>query len=110
MNKQSVLSRRIITAAVVLVLVGQACTFSLFENPINTGTSTQTPGVVVPSPTPQAVAQTTFVVVLPEPLQANESMAIAIMDEVTGLSLNATQYPMSARDCTDIHCHTAATL
>ena len=34
MNLQSVLSRRIITAAVVLVLVGQACTLSLFENPI----------------------------------------------------------------------------
>jgi hypothetical protein len=44
------------------------------------------------------MAQTTFVVTLPEPLQANESMAIAVMDEVTGLSLNATQYPMSARD------------
>lgn len=98
MKKQSVLSRRIITAAVVLVLVGQACTLSLFENPITTGTSTQTPAIVVPSPTPQAVAQTTFTVVLPEPLQPNESMAIAILDEVTGLSLNATQYPMSARD------------
>ena len=98
MNKQSVPLRRVITAAVVLVLIGQACTLSLFENPINTGTSTQTPGIVIPSPTPQAMAQTTFVVVLPEPLPANESMAIAIMDEVTGLSLNATQYPMSARD------------
>ncbi|MDO9302989.1 MAG: hypothetical protein Q7T89_16495, partial [Anaerolineales bacterium] len=98
MNKQSVPLRRVITAAVALVLIGQACTLSLFENPINTGTSTQTPGSVIPSPTPQAMAQTTFVVVLPEPLPANESMAIAIMDEVTGLSLNATQYPMSARD------------
>ena len=98
MNKQSVLSRRIITAAVVLVLTGQACTLSLFENPISSNTSTQTPAVIAASPTPQTMAQTTFVVVLPEPIPANESMAIAIMDEVTGLSLNSTQYPMSARD------------
>ncbi len=98
MKMQSISSRRIITAAVVLVLVGQACTLSLFENPINSGTSTQTPAIVAPSPTPQAMAQTTFVVVLPEPLQASETMAIAIMDEVTGLSLNAMQYPMSPRD------------
>jgi hypothetical protein len=95
---QSLLSRRMIFAAFVFVLVGQACTLSLFENPLNTGTSTQTPGVNVPSPTPQAMAQTNFVVTLPEPLQPNETLAIAIMDEVTGLSLNATQYPMSPRD------------
>ena len=44
------------------------------------------------------MAQTNFVVTIPEPLQANETLAIAIMDEVTGLSLNATQFPMSARD------------
>jgi hypothetical protein len=94
---QSILIRRIIAAAIVLVLVGQACTLSLFETPISSGTSTQTP-VVAPSSTPQTMAQTTFVVVLPEPLLANESMSIAILDEVTGLSLNATQYPMSARD------------
>ena len=97
MNMQSILIRRIIAAAIVLVLVGQACTLSLFETPISSGTSTQTP-VVAPSSTPQTMAQTTFVVVLPEPLLANESMSIAILDEVTGLSLNATQYPMSARD------------
>ena len=35
MNKQSLSPRRMITAAIVLVLVGQACTLSLFENPIN---------------------------------------------------------------------------
>ena len=100
MNIQSIspTGRRIVTAAIVLVLVGQACTLSLFGTPTNPGTPTQTPGIVSPSPTPQSVAQTTFVAVLPEPLQANETMAIAIMDEVTGLSLNATQYPMSARD------------
>ena len=101
MKKQSKLPARlrIVTAAIMLALVGQACTLSLFENPINSSvTSTKIPAVVVPSPTPMTMAQTTFVAVLPEPLQTNETMAIAIMDEVTGLSLNATQYPMSARD------------
>jgi hypothetical protein len=99
MNLQSVLSRRIITAAIVLVLAGQACTLSLFENPFDAGTATQTPAGVVPSsPTPLVASQTTFVATLPEPLQPNETLAIAVLDEVTGLSLNATQYPMSARD------------
>ncbi len=100
MNKPSLspAGRHMITAAIMLVFVGQACTLSLFENPISTGTSTQTPAIVVPSPTPQPMAQTNFVVILPEPLQANETLTIAIMDEVTGLSLNAAQYPMSPRD------------
>ena len=96
MNKLSLLSRRILTMVVMLVLVGQACTLSLFETPAIPGVST--PVDVGPSPTPQAMAQTNFVVTIPEPLQANETLAIAIMDEVTGLSLNATQFPMSARD------------
>jgi len=53
MNLQSALPRRIITAAIVLVLAGQACTLSLFENPFDAGTATQTPVNVVPSsPTP----------------------------------------------------------
>ena len=101
MNKPTAISagRRMITAAIMLVLIGQACTSSLFENPINSGgTSTPVPGENIASPTPQVMAQTAFVVTLPEPLQAGETLAIAIMDEVTGLSLNATQYPMSPRD------------
>jgi hypothetical protein len=94
-----VASRRIIVAVTLLVLVGQACTLSLFETPWSSGTATQTPpAVVVPSSTPLVAAQTTFITTLPEPLQANETLAIAVLDEVTGLSLNATQYPMSARD------------
>ncbi|NOT06350.1 MAG: hypothetical protein HOP27_17295 [Anaerolineales bacterium] len=98
MNKLSLSSRRILTVAILLVLVGQACTLSLFETPAIPGSSTPIPVDVVSSPTPQAMAQTNFVVTIPEPLQANETLAIAIMDEVTGLSLNATQFPMSARD------------
>jgi len=99
MHQPFITSRRMITAAIMLVLVGQACTLSLFENPISTGTSsTLTPAAVGPTSTPLAMAQTNFVVTLPEPLQPNETLAIAVMDEVTGLSLNATEYPMNPRD------------
>ena len=97
MNQQSFLLRRIITAAIALVLTGQACTLSLFQNPLGNN-PTAVPSSVVPPATPQSVAQTTFTVVLPEPLQPSETLAIAIMDEVTGLSLNASQYPMNVRD------------
>lgn len=98
MKMQTNLARRFMTAATLLVLAGQACTVSLFENPLGGGTTPPTAAIQVASPTPQVVAQTTFVVSLPEALGANESLAIAVMDEVTGLSLNATQYPMNARD------------
>lgn len=100
MNKLSLLptGRRYIIAAIALALVGQACTISLFNNPNNTGNPLPIPGDEIPSPTPQPAVQTTFIVTLPEPLQPNETLSIAVMDEVTGLSLNAVQYPMSARD------------
>ncbi|MEK6751474.1 MAG: hypothetical protein AABZ00_04330 [Chloroflexota bacterium] len=94
MKKQPLLSRHVIAVAVLLVFVGQACTLSLF----NSNPSTPKPGEVVPSATPPAMAQTNFTVTLPEPLQANETLTIIVMDEITGLSLNPVEYPMSARD------------
>lgn len=98
MNGKLISSRRMVIAALILVLVGQACTFSLIENPFGSSTTTPPTTVASASATPYPVAQTTFVVTLPEALQANETLAIAIMDEVTGLSINAVQYPMSPRD------------
>ena len=82
----------------VLVMASLACTFSLFELPTLPSGPTLPPFPVVPSPTPQPRAQTTFVVALPEPLAPGEALALAILDEVTGLALNATLYPMTARD------------
>lgn len=98
MNGKLISSCRMVIAALILVLVGQACTFSLIENPFGSSTTTPPTTVASASATPYPVAQTTFVVTLPEALQANETLAIAIMDEVTGLSINAVQYPMSPRD------------
>ncbi len=96
MHHQSFLLRRIVTAALVLVVSGQACTLSLFENPLGNPTAVP-PGALTPG-TPQPVAQTSFTVVLPEALLQGETLILSVMDEVTGLSLNAMQYPMSARD------------
>lgn len=96
MNKLS--THRMLTTVILFTFILQACTISLFDNPLNPGGSTPIAPDVIASPTPQVMAQTNFVVTLPEPLQPNETLAIAVMDEVTGLSLNASQYPMNPRD------------
>lgn len=90
--------RRMISVAILLAVGMQACTFSLIENPFGTNPPTESPAGTGTTSTPYPVAQTTFIVTLPEALQPNETLVIAVMDEVTGLSLNATQYPMNARD------------
>src|SRR5258706_12327801 len=89
--------RRSIFAGLVLLLAGQACTLSLFQTPSIPGGSTSTPVPVGPTSTPLPVAQTTFIVSLPEPLQPNETLAVSILGEGTGLSLKAPRYPMDAR-------------
>jgi hypothetical protein len=97
MKRPSILLRRWVSAAIMLVLVGQACTFELFEFP--TG-ATATPAAAVPPSTPYPVAQTTFIATLPEPLQANETLFLVVLDEVTGLPLRPAEnrYQMTARD------------
>lgn len=97
MNGKSNITRRIFHAAFALAVVGQACTLSLFSPPTLTP-PTLAPGQAQPTSTPYPVAQTTFIATLPEPLQANETLLLVVLDEVTGLSLNPTQYPMKARD------------
>ena len=98
MKRNSLIFRRVLIMGIMIALVGQACTFTLFKNPFETTPTTQTPGAIVSTSTPQPMAQTNFIVTLPEPLQANESLTLIVMDEVTGLPLNPTEYPMSARD------------
>jgi hypothetical protein len=43
-------------------------------------------------------AQSVFIATLPEPLADGEALALALLDEVTGLALNAELYPMQAND------------
>jgi len=80
----------------LLALIVTACQISLFQPP--SGGPTQPSGPVVPSPTPQPRAQATFIISIPEPLAAGESLTLSILDEVTGLSFNAVNYPMQAKD------------
>jgi hypothetical protein len=71
--------RSLTIALVVLSLLGQACTLSLIKFPELPelfpplgGTSAPTP--IVSPATPQPMAQTTFVVMLPEPLTSSEDL------------------------------------
>ena len=102
MSRSKITLRRIVLTALVLLLSGQACTFSLIQFPdLFPANPTTQPGVVTPvgsSPTPPPIAQTTFVAILPEPLAAGEILFLTVLDEVTGLSLNATNYQMQPRD------------
>src|SRR5512140_3647593 len=99
MKSQSVLSRRILFFIIILALGNQACALSLFKLPTFPTTIPSTPNFPVgPTATAFPRAEVTFTVRLPDPLAANEVLAISILDEVTGLALNAVDYQMTASD------------
>jgi hypothetical protein len=90
--------------ALILLVSGQACAISLIQLPplpdLFPSNPTQ-PSEAAPvgaSPTPQPMTQTTFIAALPEPLAPGETLFLTVLDEVTGLSLNAVYYQMSPRD------------
>ncbi len=96
MKSLSVFPRRILFFVIILALTSQACTLSLFQPPAN---PTAGPGFPTgPTATPFPRAEVTFTVRLPDPLAAGEVLAISILDEVTGLALNAVDYQMTAVD------------
>ena len=99
MRSRSFFSRRIFLLITILALASQACAITLIKWPFPTtpgAPSTQLPSG--PSPTPLARAEVKFNVRLPEPLAANEVLAISVVDEVTGISLNAVDYQLTAVD------------
>ncbi|MGE5464702.1 MAG: carboxypeptidase-like regulatory domain-containing protein, partial [Syntrophothermus sp.] len=101
MKPRTIYSRRILLVIFVLALASQACAVTLFKWPSSfpnlPGISTApVPGG--PTPTPLPRAEVTFTVRLPEPLPANEVLAISVLDELTGLALNAVDYQMTAVD------------
>ena len=98
MKSRSVFSRRILLFIVILALSSQACALSLLKWPFPTtpGTSTTVPSGPTAAPLPRA--EVTFTVRLPEPLPAGELLAVSVLDEVTGLALNAVDYQMNAVD------------
>ena len=85
----------------LLALAGMSCTFSLFQVPTVPAISTQLPKTVLPTATPLPMAQTVFTVNLPEPLQPGETVALGVLDEVTGLAFDPVLYPMSQVDATN---------
>ena len=98
MKLGSVFPRQFILFIVILALSSQACAISLIQwpfPPVNTAAPNNGAG-----PTPQPRAEVTFTVRLPEPLLPNEILVLSVLDEVTGLALNAVDYQMSIVDAT----------
>jgi hypothetical protein len=87
-----------IAALSILTLTAMACTLSLLQVPTLPAAATQPPLPAFPTATVLPSAQTVFQVTLPEPLGSGESVALSLLDEVTGLSLNPQLYPMQALD------------
>ncbi len=95
-------SRKAAFAAVcMLTMASMACTFSLFQTPTIPGVPTQLPKPAIPTATMLPKAQTLFMASIPEPLQAGESLGLAVLDEVTGLAFNPQVYPMQSEDGTN---------
>ena len=91
----------LIAFLIIFIVSNSGCQLSLIKLPSFPGGGGNPTAVPVPSgptPTPMPMAQITFIAVIPEPLAPGESMAIAILDEVTGLALNSVLYPMDPRD------------
>lgn len=82
----------------LLALSGMACTISLFQLPTIPLVPTPIPTAAIATATPLPRAQTVFNVTLPEGLLAGESLALSLVDEVTGLAFNPQLYPMQAVD------------
>jgi hypothetical protein len=99
MKSRSVFSRRILLFITILALSGQACALSLLKSPFSTTPAAPTSPVVSgPTPAPLPRAEVTFTVRLPEALPANDVLALSVLDEVTGLALNAVDYQMNSVD------------
>lgn len=99
MKSRSDFSRRILLFIIVLALCSQACAISLIEWPTFPTAGPSNPDVPSgPTATALPRAEVTFTVRLPDPLPANEVLALSILDEVTGLALNAVDYQMTAVD------------
>ena len=100
MKSHSVFSRPILAFIVILALTSQACAITLFEWPsdIQWPWASSTPGPTGPTPTPMPRSEVKFTVRLPEPLPAGEVLTLSVVDEVTGLALNAVDYQMTPVD------------
>ncbi len=82
----------------ILVLLLNGCSLTLLNIP-GLNSSTSTPGQPSgPTATPIPAAAVTFRVALPSPLLPGETLSLSVVDEVTGLGLNAVTYAMQSMD------------
>ncbi|HEX7620283.1 MAG TPA: carboxypeptidase regulatory-like domain-containing protein [Anaerolineales bacterium] len=90
--------RRLAPLVSILVLLLNGCTLSFLDIP-GVNPPTATPSVPSgPTATPQPSAAMTFRVALPSPLLPGETLYLSVVDEVTGLGLNAVTYAMQGMD------------
>ena len=100
-KKHPILSKiAIFVLAATVLLTGPACTLSLFgeDNGDDTSPADEKQENASVEATPIPSAETQFVVHLPTPLNEGDILAVSILDEVTGLPFNATNYPLEAID------------
>jgi hypothetical protein len=82
----------------MIILLLNACSLSLLNIP-DLFPPTATPSYSIPAtPTPSPQATITFNVTLPAPLLPNETVNLSVVDEVTGLAMNPSNYPMTMVD------------
>ncbi len=91
--------RQALLACLCLLALGNsACTLSLLHVPTLPASSTSRPAAFLPTQPSLPKAQTLFTAALPQPLADGESLALSLLDEVTGLALNPVLYPMETTD------------
>jgi hypothetical protein len=84
--------------AALVLFSGPACAITLIKWPGGIGSTPEAPTPALSTATPLPMAQVIFHAALPAPLAPNETLSLRVLDEVSGLGFNYTDYPMSARD------------
>jgi hypothetical protein len=97
MKKKVKSHKYIAIACSVIALMLTGCQQGLFSSnsPTNTHSFPKPP-----TPEPQPMAEIFFAVTVPDQLRPGESLVLSILDEVTGLALNPSDYVMQVGDNT----------
>ncbi len=100
MKLRTAIPRQVLAIILILALSSQACAITLIKWPdiFPTSSPANTPSPSGTSQTPAPRAEVTFTVQLPEALLPGEALALSVVDEVTGLALNAVDYQMTPLD------------
>jgi hypothetical protein len=98
MKSRLSISRRALTAVIVMALASQACSWTLIKWPTFPTAIAPTSIPSGPTSTPAPRADATFTVRLPDPLQPGETLVLRVVDEVAGLAYNPVDYELSSVD------------